>query len=285
MKTMSDIVRRARLAYHLPRIGAALVFVLPLVWVVAFSLRRTGLPPPRRIEWIPDPVAWENYARIFDIVPLAAFLLNSLIVTAIAVPVTLLTASFAGLAMARSGPEFRERMVIACILLMLVPVTALWLTRFILFKYLGLIDTVWALAAPAVMGSSPLFVLLYYWSFRRISPEQFDAARLDGASLIGLWAHIAMPQARPATVTVTVLCFILYWSDFFSPLLYLKSEARYTLPVGLQMLQQMDKTNWPLLMAGATLITVPIVVMFLAVQRYFWPEDTLAQPASGTKAA
>ncbi len=79
------------------------------------------------------------------------------------------------------------------------------------------------------------------------------------------------------------MCFILYWSDFFSPLLYLKSEERYTLPVGLQMLQQMDKTNWPLLMAGATLMTVPIVVMFLAVQRYFWPEETLAQTASGTE--
>ena len=156
-------------------------------------------------------------------------------------------------------------MVLVCVLLMLVPVTALWLARFILFVNLGVIDTIWPLVAPAIMGSSPLFVLLYYWSFRRIPNEQFDAAHLDGASALGLWHHVAMPQARAATVTVTVLAFIFYWSDFFSPLLYLKSEERYTLPVALQIMQQMDKTNWPLLMAGATFMTAPVVVMWQRV--------------------
>ena len=264
----------AGLRYHPLRTAVALLFVLPLIWVAAFSLRKPGLPPPRSIEWIPDPVAWGNYARIFDIIPLATFLGNSLLVAAIAVPVTLLTASFAGFAMARSERRFRERMVLFCVLLMLVPVTALWLTRFILFVNIGLIDTIWALVAPAIMGSSPLFVLLYFWSFRRIPPEQFEAARLDGASFLGLWHHVAMPQAKPATVTVTVLAFIFYWSDFFSPLLYLKSEERYTLPVALQIMQQMDKTNWPLLMAGATFMSLPVVVMFLLVQRHFWPDES-----------
>ena len=264
----------AGLRYHPLRTAVALLFVLPLIWVAAFSLRKPGLPPPRSIEWIPDPVVWGNYARIFDIIPLATFLGNSLLVAAIAVPVTLLTASFAGFAMARSERRFRERMVLICILLMLVPVTALWLTRFILFVNIGLIDTIWSLAAPAIMGSSPLFVLLYFWSFRRIPPEQFEAARLDGASFLGLWHHVAMPQAKAATVTVTVLAFIFYWSDFFSPLLYLKSEERYTLPVALQIMQQMDKTNWPLLMAGATFMTAPVVVMFLLVQRHFWPDES-----------
>jgi multiple sugar transport system permease protein len=264
---------RAFLGYHPLRIAVALLFVLPLIAVVSFSLRKTGLPPPRSIEWLPRPLAFGNYTRIFDIVPLATYLLNSLLVAAIAVPVTLLTASFAGFAMARSERMFRERLVLICVLLMLVPVTALWLTRFILFKHLGMIDTIWSLVAPAIMGSSPLFVLLYFWSFHRIPPDQFEAARLDGASFLGLWHHVAMPQARAATVTVTVLAFIFYWSDFFSPLLYLKSEERYTLPVALQIMQQMDKTNWPLLMAGAVFITVPVVVMFLAVNRYFWPDD------------
>jgi multiple sugar transport system permease protein len=265
---------RSATAYHLPRLAVALLFVLPLIWVVSFSLRKTGLPPSRSIVWVPDPVAWENYARIFDMMPLVTFLGNSLLVAAMAVPVTLLTASLAAFAVAQSTRRFRERMVLVCVLLMLVPVTALWLTRYILFAKLGLIDTVWSLVAPAIMGSSPLFVLLYFWSFRRIPADQFEAARLDGASFVGLWLHVAMPQARAATVTVTVLAFIFYWSDFFSPLLYLKSEELYTLPVALQLMQQMDKTNWPLLMAGATFLTAPIVVMFLAVQRHFWPDES-----------
>ena len=81
-----------------------------------------------------------------------------------------------------------------------------------------------------------------------------------------------MPLARPTTIAVAVLAFIFYWSDFVSPLLYLKSESRYTLPVGLQSLQQMDKNNWPLLMAAAATMTAPVVTLFLVVQRYFWPE-------------
>jgi multiple sugar transport system permease protein len=271
---------RSSLAYHLPRMAVALLFVVPLVWTLAFSLRRTGLPPPRGIEWLPWPLAFENYARIFELMPLFTYLVNSLLVAAIAVPATLLTASFAGFAMARSERRFRERLVTICVLLMLVPATALWLTRFVLFKHLGLIDTIWSLVAPAIMGSSPLFVLLYFWSFRRIPIEQFEAARIDGASTFGLWHHVAMPQARAATVTVTVLSFIFYWSDFFSPLLYLKSEDLYTLPVGLQILQQMDKTNWPLLMAGACFMTAPIIVLFFLVQRHFWPDAAKGEAAA-----
>ena len=79
-----------------------------------------------------------------------------------------------------------------------------------------------------------------------------------------------MPQARAASVTVAVLTFILYWSDFVSPLLYLKSERLYTLPVALQIMQQMDKTNWPHLMGGAVVITASIIVLFLDVQHFFW---------------
>ena len=262
------------LRHHLPRLAAAAIFIVPLIWVVGFSLRQPGLPPPRSIEWLPSPPIWDNYLKIFELVPLATYLGNSLLVVAIAVPVTLLTASAAGFAIARSSRRFRERMVLTCVLLMLVPATALWLTRFILFVHLGLIDTIWSLVATAIMGSSPLFVLLYFWAFRRIPPEQFDAARVDGASFFGLYHHVAMPQARAATVTVTVLAFIFYWSDFFSPLLYLKSEERYTLPVALQIMQQMDKTNWPLLMAGAVFMTLPVVVLFLALQNYFWPDES-----------
>lgn len=265
------------LAHHGPRLGLALVAVVPLVLVLSFSLRQPGLAPPRSIEWVPDPIAWENYRRIFDVVPFGRFLANSILVVAIALPVTIVTASWAGFGIVLSGQRMRRALVVACILLMMVPVTALWLPRFLLYKQFGIIDTVWALVIPAVMGSSPLFVLLYYWSFRRIPMEQFEAARLDGAGTLTLWRRIALPQARAATVTVAVLCFVLYWSDFFSPLLYLKSESLYTAPVGLQILQQMDKTNWPLLMAGATIITVPIIVLFLSIQHYFWPTDQATQ--------
>jgi multiple sugar transport system permease protein len=258
-------------------LAAAVLFVMPLAWMLSASLRQPSLPPPRTIEWLPDPVAWSNYARIFELVPLGTFIGNSLVVVALAVPLTLVTASWAGLAMALLPEPIRRRLVVLAILLMMVPVAALWLTRYIIFSHLGLIDSVWALVAPALMGSSPLFVLIYYWTFRRVPGQLFEAARIDGADIMVIWAKIAMPIARPTTITVAVLSFMFYWSDFVGPLLYLKSESRYTLAVGLQSLQQMDKHNWPLLMAAATTMTAPVVGLFVTVQRYFWPESWRAE--------
>jgi multiple sugar transport system permease protein len=195
---------------------------------------------------------------------------------ALAIPLTLVTASWAGFAAALLPPRWRHPLVMSAVLLMMVPVTALWLTRFLVFTQLMWIDTLWALVAPALLGSSPFFVLLFYWTFRRIPAELFESARADGAGALLVWARIAMPLARPTIAAVSVLTFSLYWSDFINPLLYLKSESRYTLAVGLQVLQQMDRTNWPLLMAAATVMTMPVMVLFLSVQRLIWPQGALA---------
>ena len=122
------------------------------------------------------------------------------------------------------------------------------------------------------MGSSPLFILLFYWTFRAIPRELFEAAKLDGAGMFYCWARLAMPLSRPTIMAVSVLTFTLYWSDFITPLLYLKSERNYTLALGIRRLQLLDKTNWPLLMAGGVVMTGPVILLFLLVQRYFWPE-------------
>jgi multiple sugar transport system permease protein len=279
---MSESIRRyprrtlTALLHHTLSFTVAVIFVIPLTWAVAFSLRQTGLPPPSRIEWIPSPVVWSNYARIFQLAPLGMYAVNSLVVIALAVPITLIVASSAGFAMALLPERVRRPLVTATVILLMAPVASLWLTRFILYKHLHLFDTVWALVAPSLMGSSPFFVLLFYWTFRRVPLELFESARLDGANALSIWARIAMPLARPTIVTVAVLCFSMYWSDFISPLLYLKSEARYTLPVGLQLLQQLDRTNWPLLMASAVVLTAPIMLVFLTTQRFFWQEGRLS---------
>ncbi|MCL5997847.1 MAG: carbohydrate ABC transporter permease [Chloroflexi bacterium] len=264
------------LVHHVVRVAVAAVFVVPLLWVLAASLRVPGLAPPRAIEWMPNPATGSNYARIFVLVPMGTFMLNSLIVVGLAIPLTIVTASWAGFAVSQLPRRLRRRLVISAVLLLMVPSTALWLTRFLLVRQLMLIDTLWALILPALMGSSPFFVLLFYWTFQRIPEELFESARLDGAGALALWRRLAMPLALPTIAAVSVLTFSLYWNDFINPLLYLKSESHYTLPVGLQMLQQMDKTNWPLLMAAAVVMAAPVVLLFLSVQRLFWPEGRLA---------
>lgn len=260
---------------HLLPIAVAALFILPLYWMVTASLRQTGLAPPRTVEWLPDPIVIENYTRIFDVLPFGRYMVNSLIVVGFAVPITIVTASMAGFAMAQLTRRMRTRLVLISLALLMVPITALWLTRFLLFSWIGLVDSLAALIAPAFMGTSPLFVLLFYWTFRRVPAELFELARLDGAGAFGVWRRVGLPLAVPTAVAVAILTFLFYWSDFIGPILYLRSQELYTLPLGLRQLQQLDRSDWPLLMVGSVLLVAPAVAFFLVLQRRFLGEVRL----------
>jgi len=268
--------RTARaVGFHAVSILVSALFVLPLIWMFAASLRQPGLPPPRSIEWLPAPLVWSNYVRVFQILPLGHYVFNSLLVAGATVPITLITASLAGFAMAQLSRRGQDRLIILSVILLIIPTTAVWLARFILFRSLGLFNTHAALIAPSIMGSSPLFVLLFFWSFRRIPLELYEAARMDGASPLNIWWRVALPLSGATIVVVSILTFLLYWGDFITPLFYLKSQTLYTLPVGLRQLQELDRTNWPLLLAGSVVMTLPAVLLFAVVQRFFLQENRL----------
>jgi multiple sugar transport system permease protein len=255
------------------------LFLIPLWLVVATSLRKVGLPPPVGVEWLPNPVVASNYVDIFNpeksFANLGRYVVNSVIVVGVAIPVTLITASLAGFAMSQMGQTARKRLLAFTILLILVPGTAFWLARLFIFSRLGLVDTLLVLVIPAFMGSNPFFVLVFYWSARRIPMELFEAARLEGATALRLWWLVMLPLVRPASAVVGVLAFFMYWSDFLSPLIYIKSEANLTLAYGLQLFKELGRDGWPLAMAAAVFATAPVVALFLAVQRNFWPRGSL----------
>jgi multiple sugar transport system permease protein len=257
---------------HLPAIALATLFLLPLVFMVTGSLRTAGLPPPRTPEFLPSPLAWDNYERAFELVDIPRYTLNSLIVVAFAVPLTILFASWAGLGMALLRGRAQTALVVVSLVALMVPVTALLVPRFAIFKTLGLTDTFVPLIAPALIGTSPFYVLLYYWSFRRLPSELFDASRLEGLTPLALWRRVAMPLVRPVTVAVALLAFAFTWSNFLDPLIYLFDERKFTLPLGLKALSQLDGQNFPLLLAGAVTATAPVVAAFLYLQRFFLQE-------------
>ena len=250
-----------------------LLFVVPLVWMVSTSLRPIGLPAPARFEWIPPVLTLDNYPYIFQILELGRFLGNSVGVVVVAVPLTLLTASGAGFALAQLPARPRGWLTALSVAALLVPAMAIWITRFLVYKWIGILDTPLALIAPAIMGTSPLYVLLFGWAFGRVPGEIFEQARLDGAGAWRIWWSVALPLVRPAIGAVAILSTVFYWSDFISPLLYVNNPAYYTLPVGIQALQQVNRTNWPLMMAGAVVLTLPMLILFVVAQRFFFQED------------
>jgi multiple sugar transport system permease protein len=257
---------------HVIVIPLVALFLLPLAWMITTSLRATGAPPPLKIDWIPNDPVWGNYGRVADLVDFWQYAKNSLFVVALAVPLTILVASWAGFALSQLPQVFRLRMTAVSLIALMTPLTAVWLTRFLIFKQVGLIDNRLALVVPALMATSPFYVLIFMWTFLRVPSEVFDAARLDGAGAYRTWAGIAMPLATPTIMAVAVLSFAYHWSAFMEPLIYIQSSEKLTLQTGLKALATLDRTSWPVLMAGAVMVTAPVVLVFLFMQRAFLRE-------------
>jgi multiple sugar transport system permease protein len=257
---------------HLAGVLVLALFVTPIVYMVTGSLRKAGLPPPRTPELLPSPLAFDNYSRAYDLVNLPRQVLNSTIVVVVAVPLTVLFASWAGFVMARLPRRAAGILVGISLIALMVPITALLVSRFAMFRTARLTDTYVPLIAPSLMGTSPFYVLLFYWSFRRVPPELFEACKLEGLSTLRTWGRVAMPLVRPATVAVGVLAFVFTWSNFLDPLIYLYDPNRYTVPLGLRSLATLGRQDFPLLLAGAVTATVPVVLAFLYAQRYFLRE-------------
>ncbi len=269
---------RVRRALHIAlTVGVMLLFVLPLWWMVVASLRSVGLPPPKTVEWWPANPQWDNYAGIFRLVPMGRYALNSVLVVAVAVPMTLLTSSLAGFGLSQLHGSWRKRALVMAIALMMIPSPAVWLFRYQLLRWLGMLTSLWSLILPAFAAGSPLLVLLFFWTFQRNPVELYEAARVEGADAWTVWRNIALPMARPTVAAVIVLAFALYWNDFTNPVLYLYRPSTYTLPVGLQILKQLDATNWSLLMAGAVVVTLPMALLFLVLQRSFLSDNALSE--------
>jgi len=253
----------------LPALLAAVVFLTPLLMMVSGSLRPAGLLPPSRVDLLPSSPTVDAYRRLPELFPLWTWLLNSSVVVAFAVPITVLVASWAAFGMRLLPRRLRRRAVLATMAVLLVPVTAVWTTRFQVFESVGIIDTYAALVAPAFAATTPFYVLVYLWTFTGIPDTQLEAARLEGASGWRLWRSVAMPQARLATLAVAVLAFAVHWANFIDALLYIDSSTLYTLPLGLRLMQLLNPTDFPLLMAGAVIATLPPVLAFLLAQRLF----------------
>jgi multiple sugar transport system permease protein len=255
-------------------IMAGLVFLAPVIWLLVGSFWPSNAPIS---DLARAPLAFrptfENYAIATTLVPMGRFAMNSLRIVLIAVPLSLLVASLAGFAMTQLPERARVSMLWLSLAALMAPSTALWLARFPLFKALGWIDTPLPLIAPALLGGSPLFVLIFYWSFRRLSVDLVNAARLDGANSWRIWWSICLPSAPAAVVGVTILSVLLFWSNFTDPLLYLRSQEQMTMPIGVRLLAQLDPTQWPVLLAGGVLLTLPVLAISAVGLHWLGLED------------
>ncbi|SCL72316.1 carbohydrate ABC transporter permease [Micromonospora peucetia] len=257
-------------------LGAAfvlLVFVPPLLLLVSGSFTEPGLPPPPTPQLVPEPVSTTGYEQAVELGGLLRASLNSVLVALVAVPLSVLVASLAGFALARVAPRVTGVVAAASLVALMVPATALLVPRFAIFRMLGLTDTLVPLVAPALLGTSPLYVLVYYLAFRALPAELYDACLVEDLSPARTWWRVALPLVRPVTAGLTALTFVLTWSNFLDPLVYVYDRDLFTLPLALRSLSVLDPTNFPVFLAGAVLATVPALAVFVLAQRRFLHHD------------
>jgi multiple sugar transport system permease protein len=245
----------------------AALFLLPL-WIMASgSLRPLGLPPPVSVELLPPLFAFDNYAEAFRVVPLGRYTANSLLVAAVAVPMGVVVASWAGFAAARLPRRQGMLVLIVAGAAALTPLASLLVGRVAIWRVLGLAGTPVPLMAAGLVGVTPLGVLAFAWAFHRLPRDLFDLAREVGLSPLRTWATVAMPLSWPVTAAVAALAFVTSWGSLVEPLVVLADERWFTLPLGLRSLAALDAPFRPLMLAGAVVATAPVVVAFAVLQR------------------
>lgn len=255
-----------RTLYYTVMIVLALLFLLPLIWMLSTSLKaepETLTVPPT--FWPSDP-QWENYAEIWKQIP--QYLYNSVKLAVLNVVGLLFVASLAGYAFARIDFPGRDLAFLLLLASAILPGIVYLLPQYLLFLDIGWIDTHYPLWVPRVL-TPVIGTFLLRQSFKTIPNELEDAARLDGCSTFQMYWRVMLPQVKPALAAVGILTFLESWNDLFGPLIFINSAELQTLPVALALFQGEFFTQRNLLMAAAAVSVVPVLVLFFAAQRYF----------------
>lgn len=253
---------------------ASLLMLLPFFWMLSTSLKRPGdvfVYPP---QWIPNPIDWSNYQRIFRVLPFSRFYLNSFIVAVSVTLLQLVTCSFAGYAFARLEFPGRDYLFLGYLATLMIPGQVVIIPNFILLKTLGWIDTYQALILPNAFSAFGTFLLRQF--FLSLPTDLEDSAKIDGCSYLGIYWYVILPLSKPALTSLTIFTFMGQWNNFIWPLIVINSVEMNTLTVGLRTLQGQYNTAWTLLMAGSVLALLPILVLFFLGQKNFIQGVTLS---------
>jgi multiple sugar transport system permease protein len=247
----------------------ALLTLLPFFWVVSGSLR--GLAEIRSDPgaWLPRHVTPDNFARLFRTEGFGRFLTNSVLVALMVVIGNIVAASAAGYALAKLEFAGRRLAFGAVMAAMMVPFTTVFVTQFVITVDMGLADTLTGIALPGVALPLSVFIMRQY--AQSVPDELLEAARIDGAGELRIFFRIFLPLAGPAVATITIMSFLTSWNNFIWPLIVAQSTSDYTLPVGLAATSQAAQhvTDYGLVLAGAIVVMLPVLVLFLFLQRYF----------------
>lgn len=254
--------------WYLGLSALGLIFLLPFFWMLSTAFKQPGQVFAYPIQWLPNPIVWRNFVDAWTVIPFTTYLKNTMIITGLNMVGETFSSALAAFAFARIPFKGRNVLFIVLLATMMLPPQVTLIPMFIIFARLEWIDTFLPLIVPAYFAR-PFYVFLLRQFFLTIPQDLEDAARVDGCSRLRMWWSIFMPLSMPAITTVLIFSFINHWNDFFEPLIYLNSQSKKTLALGLSTLRDTQSTEWHWMMAIAILMLLPCIILFFVFQRYF----------------
>ena len=262
--------RRVKLGHVLVVVTAiviGLVMLAPFAWMLSASLKLNKDVFTFPIQWIPTQLRWQNYVDIWTKIPLALFIWNTAKITIAVTVLQLLTSSLAAYAFAKLRFPFRDTLFLGYIATIAMPWQVYMVPQFLLMRELGLHNTQWSLIVLQAFTAFGVFLMRQF--YQSIPDELCEAARIDGMNEYQIWWRIMLPLSKPALSTLTIFTFVTTWNDFLGPLIYLTKTELKTIQIGLRMFISQYSAEYGLIMAASVVALIPVLVVFLALQRFF----------------
>ncbi len=261
-------IRLWRLLAHLAIYGLAFLTIFPFVWMLSTSLKPEDEVfswPPQLVPW---PPVWANYADAWNIAPFGRYFFNTAVVAVSVTVVSLVLNSLAAYAFARLRFKGRDLLFMLLLATMMIPFQVTMIPTFLILKQLGWLDSYLGLTVPGFAGAFGIFMLRQF--MLSIPEDLLDAARMDGCTELRIYRQIVLPLCKPALATLAVFTFMGAWNDFILPLLVVKSGEMRTLTLAVAALSSgLYVMSFPLMMAAATFVIMPVIVAFICSQRFF----------------
>lgn len=264
---MQSMSRGLKIIVHTVLILGAVVMVTPFLWMILTSFKsfaESMLVPP---TFLPETWKLDNYSEVFETVNFAKYYWNTIVITVGRTIGQLILCSLAAYAFARLSFPGKNIIFVALLSVLMVPSQVVMIPSFVIVRELGWFDTLYALIVPGIFSAFGVFLLRQF--FMSIPKELDEAAKIDGCSYFGIYWRIILPLAKPALVSLAIFTILASWNDFLWPLVVTSSDEMRVLSIGIASFQGQYATQYPLLMAGALMASLPMIVIFVVLQRYF----------------
>ncbi len=248
-------------------IALTVITLLPLLWMLSSSFKLSSEVFTFPIQWIPKVFHYENYVTIWEKINLDRYIFNSFKLSIIITLIQLITSSFAAYGFSKCRFPGRNILFLSYVATIAIPWQVYMLPQYIMMQKFQLIDTHLAIILLQSFTAFGVFLLRQFYI--SIPNELLEAARIDGLSEYGTFGRIVLPLTKPAMATLTIMSFVTVWNDFMGPMIYFNSDKNKTIQLGIQMFTGIYSTEYGLIMSTSILALIPVLVVFLAFQRFF----------------